>query len=176
MITAIEKIQVTCPQCGKRLTVPAESLGKKARCPGCSSLFPLQASTEAPLAQAPRAPAKVEPYRAPTAGDYASQPIPPLQQNLPTTPITSAPVANPFSSAPPAAATTSSGKYNHGFGWEHRGWDAGVLGGLAMMGIAVLWFVLGLACGIIFYYPPVLFVLGLVGVIRGLVTGNVTGR
>jgi hypothetical protein len=50
------------------------------------------------------------------------------------------------------------------------------LGGLAMMGIAVLWFFVGLACGVIFYYPPILFVIGLVGFFRGLFTGNIAGR
>ena len=41
-------------------------------------------------------------------------------------------------------------------------------GGLVMMVIAVIWFVVGLAAGILFYYPPIMFVLGFVGFIRGL--------
>jgi hypothetical protein len=170
MITSTEKIQVTCPQCKRSLTVPADSVGKQGRCPSCSSLFPVQASVEAQFDKLSRAVASIDPYRAPTAGNDPAQPLP-AQPSAPTTPL-----ASPYPPAPRATATTGSGKYSHGFGWEHRGWDAGVLGGLTMMGIAVLWFVLGLACGIVFYYPPILFVVGLIGLVRGVLTGNVRGR
>src|SRR4029079_2605600 len=92
------------------------------------------------------------------------------------------PSADPFAATQPLgdssgySPSTNTQKYNHGFGLEHRGWDAGMLGGLAMMAIAVVWFVLGLACGYIFFYPPILFVLGVIGFVKGLMTGNVTGR
>ena len=36
-----------------------------------------------------------------------------------------------------------------------------------MMVIAVVWFVLALSLGWIFFYPPVMFVLGLVAVVKG---------
>jgi len=176
MITAIEKILVTCPHCNKKLSVPAESLGKKGRCPSCSDLFQIEAPPAVKLVEptyTPKlveptyTPAKTDPYRGASTGGYALQPLS-GEANVATTPLTS-----PY---PPAAAPTSPSKYQHGFGWEHRGWDKGMLGGLAMMGIAAVWFLGGLACGIIFYYPPILFVIGLVGFVRGLFTGNVTGR
>ena len=47
----------------------------------------------------------------------------------------------------------------------------GVLVALLMMGGAVLWFVLGLAAGRIFFYPPILFVLGIINFFRCL-TGH----
>ena len=62
------------------------------------------------------------------------------------------------------------------FGPEKKGLDAGVIGGLAMMGIATVWFIGGLAMGILFYYPPILFVIGLFGFLRGMFSGNVSGR
>jgi hypothetical protein len=34
--------------------------------------------------------------------------------------------------------------------------------------VAVVWFFGGLAAGYIFFYPPVMFVLGLIAVIKGL--------
>jgi hypothetical protein len=37
-----------------------------------------------------------------------------------------------------------------------------------MMGGAALWFFLGLAANRIFFYPPILFVLGLVQLVRSL--------
>ena len=47
--------------------------------------------------------------------------------------------------------------------------SAGTIGtGILMMVGAVVWFVVGFFCGIIFFYPPILFILGLVQVFRGL--------
>ena len=54
-----------------------------------------------------------------------------------------------------------------------RGWfgslNAGMVGGLLMMLIAVVWFVVGLAVGFIFFYPPILFVIGFIALVRGLI-------
>jgi hypothetical protein len=168
MSTFVEKIPVTCPQCNQKLNVPADSRGKQGRCPSCGNLFALEASIEAQFATASQALAQFDGYRAPAAGDYSSEPAPTQPLTCPT-----APLASPY---PPAAATSSSNRYAHGFGWEHRGWDKGMMGGLAMMAIAAVWFLGGLACGIIFYYPPILFVIGAVGFFRGIVTGNVSGQ
>jgi hypothetical protein len=57
---------------------------------------------------------------------------------------------------------------NNNFRMEHGILNAGVLGGLAAMVGAVIWFVAGLLNDIIFFYPPVLFVLGLIAMIRGV--------
>jgi hypothetical protein len=43
-----------------------------------------------------------------------------------------------------------------------------VISGVVMMVVAVVWFVLGLFVGWLFYYPPILFIFGLVAVVRGL--------
>jgi hypothetical protein len=52
-----------------------------------------------------------------------------------------------------------------------EGWfgsvNAGVAGGVLMMLIAVVWLVVGLACGRIFFYPPILFVIGIVAIVKG---------
>ena len=57
-----------------------------------------------------------------------------------------------------------------------RGWfgsiNAGVVGGILMMGIAVVWFIVGLAGGIIFFYPPILFVIGIIAFFKGLAGGS----
>ncbi len=37
-----------------------------------------------------------------------------------------------------------------------------------MMVGAAVWFFVGLAAGIIFFYPPVLFVLGFIALIKGI--------
>ena len=45
--------------------------------------------------------------------------------------------------------------------------DGSVVVGILMMVGAVVWFFGGLAFGYIFYYPPILFVLGLISTIKG---------
>ena len=61
------------------------------------------------------------------------------------------------------------------FAPERTGVRMGVLGGLVMMVIAVIWFGLGLAAGVIFYYPPILFSIGVFALLKGLLTGNISG-
>ena len=52
----------------------------------------------------------------------------------------------------------------------------GVLGGIAMMAIAVIWSFIAWNFGYIFYYTPVLFFIGLYAFIKGIVTSNFGGR
>ncbi|HZT80354.1 MAG TPA: hypothetical protein VFA26_09035 [Gemmataceae bacterium] len=57
-----------------------------------------------------------------------------------------------------------------GFATFERGLvNAGVLGGVIMCVIAVVWLVLGLMVGYLFYYPPVLFVVGVIAIVVGVV-------
>jgi hypothetical protein len=62
------------------------------------------------------------------------------------------------------------------FGVEKKEIQKGVLGGLIMIVIAVIWFFAGLAAGYLFYYPPILFVIGLYAVIKGAIKGNLSGE
>jgi len=50
--------------------------------------------------------------------------------------------------------------------------NSGVGGGILAMFIAVVWFILGLLNNWIFYYPPILFIIGLIAFIKGLVGGD----
>jgi len=164
MSSAADKITVACPQCGQDLNVPASAIGKHGRCPSCQHVFPLEAALPATVIEPPPPP-NVSPAQ--EDQDYDLQPLPPgPTPNLSTG-------LNPY--APPAAQT-STRRYEHGFGWEHRGWDAGMMGGLGMMAVAVIWFFGGMAFNVFFPYPLVLFVIGLVGFFRGMFTGNVSGR
>jgi hypothetical protein len=45
--------------------------------------------------------------------------------------------------------------------------NASIGGGILMMVIAVVWFFGALSLGWIFYYPPILFIMGIVAVVRG---------
>ena len=66
--------------------------------------------------------------------------------------------------------------YTGPFAPEKRAFDKGVMGGIAMMAIAAVWFFVGLKAGWIFYYPPILFVIGLAAFFKGLLTGNLAGK
>ena len=45
---------------------------------------------------------------------------------------------------------------------------AGAVGGVLMMLIAAIWFGAGYYAGQIFFYPPVLFIIGAVAVVKGV--------
>jgi hypothetical protein len=58
-----------------------------------------------------------------------------------------------------------------------EGWfgsiNAGVAGGLLMMFIAVVWFIVGMALiNRIFIFPPILFVIGLISLVKGVAGGE----
>jgi hypothetical protein len=46
--------------------------------------------------------------------------------------------------------------------------NSGALGGVVAMMVAVVWFVAGLANDVIFFYPPILFVIGLAAFFKGV--------
>jgi hypothetical protein len=46
--------------------------------------------------------------------------------------------------------------------------NAGIVGGLLMIVIAIVWFGAGLMFGIIFFYPPILAIIGIGAIIKGL--------
>jgi hypothetical protein len=48
----------------------------------------------------------------------------------------------------------------------------GVVAGVVMMAVAVVWLVLGLMLGWLFYYPPILFILGIVRIVRSIANGG----
>ncbi|UCH98020.1 MAG: hypothetical protein JSV88_14525, partial [Candidatus Aminicenantes bacterium] len=78
--------------------------------------------------------------------------------------------------AQPIPQTKEKPKDRGFFAPEKKGIQKGVVGGLAMMAIAVVWFVVGYAAGYVFYYPPILFLIGLYAFIKGLITGNIRGK
>jgi len=59
---------------------------------------------------------------------------------------------------------------------EAQGLKGGVLGGIAIMAVALIWFFVAYEGGVIFFYPPILFMIGFWGFIKGLIDGNVSGK
>ncbi len=54
-------------------------------------------------------------------------------------------------------------------GWAGGGTNAGILGGVLMVVLAIVWLVVGLAFDRLFFYPPILAILGIAAIIRGIV-------
>ena len=155
MSTATEKMPVACPQCGKQLMVPVTAAGKQGRCPACSTVFPLLAPVAA------EAVPDLQPIE--TEPDYNLQPL--------------ATEPNPYG-APVSAPAPTGSAYPYGSQppKEKPGWWGSMLGGVAMMVIAVVWFFGALfLADRIFFYPPILFIIGLVTFCRGIFSGNVAG-
>lgn len=75
-----------------------------------------------------------------------------------------------------AATEEEAGQPGGGFSMESKGIRKGMLGGIVMIVIAVVWFFVGLAGGYIFFYPPILFFIGLYALIKGMADGNVAGK
>jgi hypothetical protein len=227
MATAADKVPVVCPNCNKRLLVPAGTLGKQGRCPACQTVFRLEQLWEAEPVSAspPTAPlAPFSPFSQPASPFGAPASPPPNSQagfaaagnpwgNTTPAPAANAwgapaqPAANPWGTpaqaskspyddadfqadyqlqaAPPVAVNpyaspmvtplSTSSTYQRP---KEKGefWSSSVIGGIALMLIAVVWFVGGLAVNIIFFYPPILFLIGLVAFFKGIFGGNLAGE
>ena len=65
---------------------------------------------------------------------------------------------------------------NKFFTLEKKGIEKGILGGVIMMGIALIWFFAGIAGGYIFFYTPILFIIGVYAFVKGLKRGNLAGK
>ena len=56
------------------------------------------------------------------------------------------------------------------------GINKGVLGGIMMMAVAAIWFIAGYQAGVFFYYPPIIFAIGIYAFLKGIYTGNISGN
>lgn len=62
------------------------------------------------------------------------------------------------------------------FAPEKAALNMGVMGGVLLLVIAAVWFYFGWQAGYIYYYPPILAVLGIYGIVKGVSEGSVAGR
>jgi hypothetical protein len=175
-----DKVQVVCPQCDKRLKVPAATIGKQGRCPACQNVFTLEELFEAEAAPAggPSAGfANNSPFGATNSaakstysdddfqGDYQLQSAPPA----PTPAVTQADfqkMAANYNGNYSPRSSDDSGSF----------WNGSVLGGIALIVIGLVWLFGGLAFGLLFWYAPILCVIGIYRVFKGLMNGNLAGE
>jgi len=172
-------IPVECA-CGRTLQLRSDLAGKRVKCPTCGGVL----SVPALDSDADDAAANM------LLEDDGDSPPPPREQQVTARPPSpSAPIGPPASRpsyAPPLgdpfdrtsrpvkpapAPKKPVRERRSGVSFE-EGWfgslNAGMIGGMLMMLIALVWFFGALAVGIIFFYPPILFVIGIVAFLRGL--------
>lgn len=184
-------IAVTCG-CGRSLQIKDEFAGRKVRCPGCKGVLTVPKSDAEDDAAAAllaededhadrREPAAAawrggeeeaedrpgEKERSRRASVQSEEPDPPVRRRRPEKVKADKPkkrsIRRDDERSGPRVAFEP--------GW-FGSLNAGAVGGLLMVVIAIAWFVVGLANGIIFFYPPVLLVIGLGAIFKGLSGGD----
>lgn len=151
--TAAATIRFTCGDCDHVIRVPTSQAGRKGKCPRCKVVVrvpgskqrkPIDDDTEV-LSSSFQADPELR-----AARRYISD------RKTPASPVAAvdAVSAARFTDARPARRPAS-------------GDSATILKGVLMAIGAVVWFVGGLAAGRVFFYPPILLVLGLVTIARG---------
>jgi hypothetical protein len=167
--------------CGKTLRVADEHAGKRTRCPACARVLTVPEGILVEEAEPP----------VPRRNSVAVQREPPPEGERPRPrkgrdyevvegePPTVLP-AEPRS-VRRRPRMSDDDEVHHPRGQKAGGGssgltDKGVIGGLAMIGISIVWLVVGLFFGWLFYKPLILLVIGLVTFIKGLIDGNVFGE
>jgi hypothetical protein len=181
-------IPVTCT-CGRTLLLKSEFAGKRVKCPLCKasllvpkdepqdeivsdfeivqekeefeSDFEIVEDTKAPPRSAPST--AIVATRRPAAKTDDRDDDPPVRSPRP---------------ARPRRRRRSRARYYDSYPEPERSRGGGiaisqgVIAGVIMMVLAVVWLVVGLMLGWLFYYPPILFILGIVRIARSILTGD----
>lgn len=166
-------ISLTCA-CGRSLRARDEAAGRKVRCPNCGNVLAVPQPTKDVEDEAldlllADSSAEDRPRQREPA-ETAER----VQETVRRRPETAPPPA----SRPSWARDTAKPKPAKKIRKERRERSGGgiaihpsIITGVLMMAGAALWFGLGLAAGYIYFYPPVMFVLGIGAAIRGF-TGS----
>jgi hypothetical protein len=150
--------------CGRKLRVAEEHAGKRIRCPGCSGVVTVP-EDEVPVVEAVAADSVTTAPSKPPRQAIAPKPAPPRPARKGPRPKLMA--------EHPDEDIDRDGRVVRRRRDSSSMTDKGVLAGLAMMGIAVVWGFGGLfLLHRFFIYPPILFVLGMISFIKGLVDGK----
>ena len=167
---ATQVIEISCASCSRQLRVDASAAGKMVKCPcGTTSAVP----TGGPAPPSSPMPAH-DPFGMPVDND-ADDPFGSLSSedgfgNVDGDPFSSGGRyevdSTPAYMKNPKAGNTKKKKSPSQS--SSSGADMGqVLGGIGMMVGAVIWFVVGLFAGVIFFYPPILLIIGFATMIKG---------
>ena len=152
-------IPFSCTTCGRQLRVKDELAGEQIYCPGCKSILTVPSGSAAfqPYSEPEPIPAKVE-----AQGGYAARAEEP---KIPQAEKAELADSDEWVRPPQRPSPT---RTQPQFGTT----AAGIRGGLAMMVISVIWFVIGLALlNHFFIYPVILFFVGLIAFVKGIAGG-----
>lgn len=167
-------ISLTC-DCGQRLRVKETQAGRKVRCPTCRTVM----TVPAPVEEQTTEDEVLNVLLSDSPGEEETRPPARRVEQITAEPDSSAPPptapAPPRKRLPRSVARDEKPRRGPRVAFE-QGWfgsvNSGVAGGILMMLIAAVWFIVGIAGGRIFFYPPILFVIGLVSMFKGLFGGE----
>lgn len=160
--------------CGRTFRTADENAGRNAKCPSCGVqlLVPAADGPRPFLDAAPPAPEEESPSR---GFGYNLQ----SEEVMPVSPRPSAPAAGGRAGRDDDRPRPAPRRYDDADRFikrtptPSRGWtDGGVLAGLGMMVLGVVITVGGLAIGWIIFPGPILFVAGIVALIKGISSGK----
>lgn len=186
-------ISIECSKCPRKLRVSDDAAGKTAECP-CVSTFsvPSAERTASQPSVTQAIPAQAIPWAKPVElSEDHSFPALPVYHAPPVSyrgeisaSVASAPIrtSGAFGERPTnqsvassylenARQESSNSTYAKTGGWSNF-FDAPVIGGLVVMFVAVGWFVARLAADVKFFYAPVMFVLGMITVVKGIMSND----
>jgi hypothetical protein len=163
-------IAFSCP-CGKQFQVADSYAGKRTKCTGCGGPLtvpnppppPEPEEDEYEVVDDPLPVAKAVPVRAVAA--------PPAVSKLGASRWADKPAPRPVVADDDEDRPARPKKKKRRASQRSGGGvtvSGGVIAGLFMMLGAVVWLVVGLYFGWLFFYPPVLFIIGLISLIKGL--------
>jgi hypothetical protein len=124
--------------CGQKMQVKEEHAGKRTKCPACGVLLDI------PLANT-----SMQAHEAPDDPPYDEEAKPRRKRKA----------------TDDAAVKGESGGV---FSMEKGMASSGIIVGILLMVGAAVWFVAGLAFDRIFFYPPIMFIIGIVAVSKGI--------
>jgi hypothetical protein len=163
-------ISLSC-DCGRDLRVKDELAGRKIRCPACSGV--LAVPRPQPATDEDDEIVTVMPVESPAPRPSPAQAIKRAQTSVrpPSGALSVRPQAAVKKPAVPVkrrrASRSRASRRSGPLLVVHRE----IVAGAMMMIVAAVWFIGALALGRLFFYPPILFVLGIAAIVRGL-TGN----
>jgi hypothetical protein len=147
-------VQFECPACHNAFSAPTRSTQRLASCPHCGTTVTLGGEPETRSAGAPTRGAR---------GTTLTRTCRGCGHPSPASELRCLQCGMNFRQESEARELGRGG-----IPFEERGLNAGVIGGIALIAIAVAWFVAGWHAGRIFFYPPILALIGIGAIVKGI--------
>lgn len=155
-------------ECGKSFSVGDEHAGKRTKCPKCGAALTVPALAAPEMSDEDKAFAALE--DAPDEPRPAQRPAPSYDPPPPP-PARGPKIPGAVAEEPPPPKRKRGPKYetrdSERSGYSGITISPTIIYGILMMIGAAAWFGLGYSAGRIYFYPPILFVFGLITTVRG---------